>query len=371
MKLIEEGKFGLFGTVCFTSIMITSKIFYTNIGQLVRVTGTAAWQSSFISSLTSMLFFSFMYLLLKRFPGKNIFQITEEVLGRVFGVIFGIVYTTYLIFYAGTTLREFVEMIKAYNLPYTPTSIIILSVLIVVLIISYYGLECLVRVSIIFFIPILIGLIIIFALAVPQYDAMLLRPYLGYGMLTTLKLGFLRSSAYSEIVRLTIIITSLQGLKNFKSAGYISIALSGTIFVFGTMFYVMAFGYYQGSENIAGIFELAKGIYFNRFFQRIESVFIFMWVISSIISIAGAFYVGISCFCKTFKIKNYMPLILPFAILVFDVTMQPKNLAEILEININVTRQYSLFVFYFTPIILLLIAKVLGKKGEKGSEDKR
>jgi spore germination protein (amino acid permease) len=369
--MLQEGRFGLFGAVCLTSIMITSKIFYTNIGQLVNVTGTAAWQSSLISASTAMFFFTFMYLLLKRFPDKNLFEITDLVMGRFIGVCFGIIYTLYLIFYAGTNLREFIEMIKAYNLPYTPTSILIVCVLSVVLIISYYGLECLTKISIIFFIPIMLGLIIIFALAWSEYDYTLLRPYFGYGMMNTLRLGFLRSSGYSEIVRLTIIIASLQNIKNFKRAGYISIVISGAVFVFGTIFYVMTFGYFQGSEDIAGIFELTRGIYFNRFFQRIESLFLFMWVIAAVISIAGAFYISISCFCKTFKINNHKPLLLPFAMLVFIVTMQPKNLAEVLEINIKVTRQYSLFIFYLGPVLILLISIIRGKKGEKCNESNK
>lgn len=368
--MLQEGRFGLFGAVCLTSIMITSKLFYTSEGMILNETGTSAWQSSLISAFTSMLFFTIMYWLIQRYPGKNLFEITELVLGRFIGILFGAVYSLYLIFYAGTNLREFVEMIKAYNLPYTPTSIIIVSVLSVVLIISYYGLECLTRISIIFFIPIILGLVSIFLLAAPQYDITLLRPYWGYGITNTFKIGFLRSSAYSEIVRLAIIIASLQNLKTFRRAGYISIAISGTIFAGGTALYIMAFGYFQGSENIAGIFELARGIYFNRFFQRIESLFLFMWVISSIISISGAFYIGISSFCKTFKINNHHPLLLPFAILVFIVTMQPMNLAEVIEVNLKITRQYSLFVFYFVPLITLLIAAILGKKGAKESESK-
>lgn len=362
-KMNSEGKVGIYEAICFTTLIIVNKVFFTSVSSIIYQTGTAAWYTTIISSLATLVFFMFTYLLLKRFPGKDLTGVFECVIGKIPGKVLTLMICGYLLFNAGSTLREFVEMIRVYNLHYTPISIIMITFLIVSVVISYYGLQTLSRICALCFIPSMIGLALILLLALPTYDINLLKPIGGHGIYSTLYYGITRSSAYLEFMLLSFAIQSINGHKAYKRIGITSILLSGVIFSISFLCYLMIFGYTTGSENISGIFELSRSIYYNRFIQRIESIFIFIWVISSVITTTASYYISLLLYCKAFTIKDHKPLLLPFAALVFIIGILPLSMQEVTQKNISVLRQYSMYIMYIPSILVLILAILFKKKG--------
>lgn len=369
MKVNSEGSIGTFEAVCMVTIVIITKIFYSSVSVVVANTGTAAWYSTIIACLTGMFFFFLIYLLMKRFPGYNIAEIFETVVGKVLGKILTLIFSMYFIFYIGSVAREFIEMIKVYNLPYTPPSLIMAVFLIVTAILVYYGFEVLARVSVLCFFPFLLGLFLILVLSYKNYDIHMVAPYLGYGITNTLKFAFMRSSTYNEFFILAVVINSLHGVKAYKKAGIVSLVISGICFTSSFLCYLLVFGYNMGKENVSGLFELTRSIAINRFIERLEPIFLFVWVFLSVISVSIVLYIAISLYCKAFKISRHRPLILPFIFLTFMVALIPRNVVELIKINITIIRTYSLFLIYFVPILVLIIALIRGKKGEKPDEE--
>lgn len=368
--MIKEGKFGLLEAICLTTLVIVPKIFFTSTMAITKDLGTAAWYGTLISCITSIIFFMFLYLLMKRFPQKNLVQVFEASLGKILGKTAAIIFCAYFLYYCGVNVREFLEMLKAFILPYTPPSIILFTFLSIVALIAFYGLEAVSRLAYISFLPVMGGLITILVLASTYYHPDLIKPYLGHGLGKTLSIGFLRSSAYSEVVILATIINSIHGLKNLKKAGIISLILSGLTFSLTLFCYIITFGYSVGSENISGVYLMSRLIYFTRFFQRIESVFLFIWVISSLVTISAVFYIALSTYCKTFNISNHRPLIIPFLFLVFMIALIPNNISETIQYHMLLVRQYSGIILYGLPVLALLVSIVLGRKGGKVKHEK-
>ncbi len=360
----SEGTFGTYEAVCLTSILMITKIFYTTIAVIIDTEGTSGWYGTIISCLTSLILFSIIFLLMKRFPNMGLAQIFEAVIGKFAGKVLILLFAAYFIFYASSSLREFIEMIKAYNLPYTPPSILIFGFISVCAIVAYFGLEGIARLSGIFFIPVITAVVLIFVLAGPRYDFDYIKPYFGYGLKNTIISGLLRSSDYDEIIILAFIINSIHGLKTFKKAGYTSIIISGITFSSNILFNILVFTYSGGRENLSSLFELSRAIYFNRFVQRLESIFLFAWVISSLISVSIAFYLSISLYTKAFRIPSHRPLIFPFSFLLFMIALIPKNMSELVQVSIHFIRQYSCFIIYMIPIVILLISAIFRKRGD-------
>ena len=302
---------------------------------------------------------------MKRFPNKELGEIFEIVTGKFLGKVLALVFSGYFVYYAGSSLREFVEMIKAYVLPYTPPSAIIATFLVVVVFFAYVGLEGIARMSYICFVIVIIGIALILILPLPFYKFDNLFPIAGYSLQTTLYAGLLRTSAYSDVIFLAFIINAIHGTKQFKKVGLISLSLSGAIISLTILCSLLAFEYTQARENLSTLFQLSRIIYFNRFFQRVESIFIFIWVVASIVNVALAFYMAASIFCKTFNVPNHRPSLLLFAFCTFTVTLLPESLSEVVEKNVLFLRQYSIFITYLIPLLVLLLALIRGKKGEK------
>lgn len=361
----KEGNIGLYETVCIIMIFLMDKIFYTSTAVLVYNFGTAAWYSTIISCIISITFFMIIYVLMKRFPGYNILKIYEIVMGKFIGKILGVMLSAYFVFYTGSNLREFVDMIKSYNLPRTPPSFIMISVLIITAVIVYLGIEIIGRVCAVIFIPVLLGIVIIFLMASPNYTFSNLAPYFGYGIIDTINGSIMRSSAYSEVIILFIIVNSVHGMDTMKKAGVMSLVFSGIIFSITSMCYLMTFTYAAGSENISGLFELSRSIYFNRFVERVESIFLMTWIIPTILDTAIGFYVSVRAYSQVFDIKDYKPIIIPFFILIFLAAVFPKNFSQLLEVDLIFIREYSFILNYIIPVIVLIIAILLKKDGRR------
>lgn len=361
--MIKEGKFGLSEAVSITTLLMVSKIFYTSPVVTIRLVGTSAWYMTLISCVTATFLFLLVYLLMKRFPGKNLIQIFEEVLGKVLGKIFGVFFSWFILYYSAMNLREFMEILKAYVLPYTAPSLILWSFIAVCMILAYLGLEVIARVAYLSMYPIYIGLILLLFLASNYYNPDQLKPYFGYGLGTAVYHGIFRSSAYAEVMLLALASNSLNNVKELKRAGLISLGITGVTLSICLMLYIMAFGYPAGCENLSGLFQLSRIIYLSRFIQRVESIFLFIWTMCSIVTVCSSFYMSISSYCKTFSIPDQKPIVFTFGILLYTIAIIPKNVAEIIEVHMKIIREYSGIWIFGGPIIVLFLSVILGKKG--------
>lgn len=367
MKSKNE-KFGTHEAIAVVTIAMVAKILYTSTSATIKSTGTAAWYMTIISCIITIIFFILIYKLMERFPGKDIFEIYEAVLGKFLGKLVTIIFSIYLVFYCSSSIREFLEMIKSYTLPNTPPSIIIGTFIFVLALLCYKGIENIVRFSYLIFYPVLLGICLILILAIPYYKPNYIKPYLGYGFQQTAFIGFLRSSAYQEVILLCFIIKSIHGLKNFKKVGFISILMSGVFFAVTILCCVMDFGYGTGQENISGVYQLSRMIYYNRYFQRIESVFLFIWVLAAVQNAAFSLYFSITVYCESFNIKEYKNFIPSFSFLAFMGALIPSNFPEVTDINMVIIRQYGLF-FSFVPAVIVLVISILLKKGGEKNND--
>lgn len=363
----KGGKFSTYEGTLFMTIIIFSKILYTSPAVVVKQVGTACWYSTLISCATAIILFLLVCVLLNRFPGKNLEKIFEAVLGKVLGKICGLLFSLYILFYAASNLREFLDVIKVYNLPDTPPSAIMISFIAVSMLIAYKGIESIVRASSISFYFIIFGLIIILLMASPYYNFDYIKPYFGYGLKKSLYVGLLRSSAYEEVLTLAIVITSLHGVNDCKKIGVTSLILTGIIFSISFICYLAAYQYTMGSENLSGMFQLSRTIYYSRYVQRVESIFLFIWVIASLLTTSTAFYLSIRVYCQSFGIKDHRPLMLPFALLMYATSLQPKNVSELININLLFIRQYSCYLNFGLPILVLIVSLILRKKEGGGN----
>lgn len=362
----SEGRIGLFEAISFVSLITINKVFFTSVGTIIMHTGTAAWYATLISCALTVIVFAFVYLLLKRFPGKDLAAIFECVTGKVIGKALLMAVSAYCIYNAGSTLREFVEMIKVYNLPYTPTSLIISLFLVTSLLISRFGFPAITRLCTIFSIPSLAGLAFILLLSANSFDLNLLNPIGGHGLAATFMHGIKHSSAYNEFILLAFALNALNdGHKDYKKAALTGILLSGAVFSISLFCYLSIYGYVSGSETISGIFELSRSIYFNRYIQRLESIFLFIWVISSVLTTTALYYISMLVYCKAFRIKDHKPVLLPFAILVYIAAILPASVQEVTQKNIIFLRMNSFYIMYLIPLAVLLLSFIRGKKGDK------
>jgi spore germination protein KB len=361
--MIKEGKFGVQEAVCLTTIAISAKVFFSSPAALAGLVGNAGWYSTFLSAAIALIGFLFIYRLLRRFPGKDLAEIFDLSLGRVMGFIFCGVLALYMLFIAVTRLSEFNEVIRVYAFPLSPNWFINGLFILCVFVLSRLGLESIARVSKLLIYALLAGLIIVLALGIQNYNTNNLFPILGYGLDKTIPTGIVRSSVYGEVIILAIFASTFQGAKYIKKEGIISIGLSALIISACLLALLLTFPYFTLQEITTPMYEMATLIDYGQYLQRIEPIFLFLWILSTLISTTVIFYSFVWIYCKMFRIQDKRPVILGGIVTLFAASLMHKDIAAIFS-NVQFTRAYGSLAIFVLPLLALIIA-VLRKKGAK------
>jgi len=365
--MIREGKFGVQEAIWLTTITISAKVFYTSPGLVVSIVGNTGWFMTLISMATATLGFTFTYLLLKRFPGKDIIAIFQETMGGIMGFIFSGILGLYLFFVAASTISEFTEVVKVYVFPLTPSALIIGLFVAGALALCLLGLESLARFAKLSVYTMLFGFVLILLLGIQNYDINRLFPIFGYGAGKVFINGIARSSGYGEVIILAIFATSLQGVHHIKKAGYASLIISGISISTSLLAFSLSFPYYIAQEITAPMYQMATLIDYGRFIQRVEPIFLFIWFLSSFIAVTGVFYCFVSIYCKMFRIQDMRPILMGSIIILFAGAMIQSNIGVTAALNIQNIRQYGWIPPFILPLISLVIG-ILRKRGVKSYE---
>ncbi|MGI6584994.1 MAG: GerAB/ArcD/ProY family transporter [Lutisporaceae bacterium] len=348
---------------------ICNKIFSTTPGYITKVIGNTGWYMTLISCATALVFFGFIYLLLKRFPGRNIIEIYDASLGRVMGFIFSFLLMVSFLLSVGIYTREFTDILKIYALPATPPSVIIGTMIFAAVVAAFLGIETIARVAKLAFYPALVGYFLILIFSLNIFKPTNLLPIFGYGLDKTVITGILRGSAYDEVVILAVFAGSLQGIEHIKKAGFISLLLSGFIISSGLLCFALVFEYRAIQELTIVAYVMTRKIAYGTFFQRMDPIFLLLWIITTSIYISILFYTTVSIYCKIFRLQDAKPVVVPMAVLAVSAAIFPRDFSSVLSVYVQGLRNYGNITFFIMPAIALGIAVIRNKKGESKCAD--
>ncbi len=361
--MIQEGKIGVREAVWLVTLAISAKVFFASPSMLVGLVGNTGWYMTLISALTALIGFMFIYLLLKRFPGKDIMEIFDITLGRFLGFTFSGILAFYLLFKAVTRVAEFNEVIKVYVFPLSPNWLIIGIYVVCVFTLCTLGLESIARFAKLLVYFMLAGFLAVLILNSQNYNPNYLYPILGYGLDKTLLHGVVRSSVYGEVILLAVFAQSLQGLKHIKKEGVIGILLSAVLISLSLLSYILTFPYYTARDITAPMYEMATLIDYGRFLQRVEPIFLFIWITGTLISTTIVVYSFIWIYCRIFRIQDKKPICIVGCILLYAVALMHKDLETILD-YVKWNRDYGAIIIFILPLVSLTAA-LIRKKGAK------
>ncbi|MCX8130182.1 MAG: spore germination protein [Clostridia bacterium] len=359
--------FGRWEAVAILVNLIITQIVLGFPRSMVETAGTAGWMVPVYVTAIALISFAIISKLYSRFEGKDLIDIAEETGGNILRIIIGLIFASYIAFAITVVLREFCEDMKIVALPVSPISFVTLFFVTGMIAAAYLGIEPIVRFSSII-IPVIIGGLLIILIGVaPAFDILNLTPVLGTGPVDIFGKGFLKLSIFSAVSLIFFIAPFIKTKKNFRSVGYITIIISGILFLITTVVYILVYPFPIGVERFLPIYQLARLINYGRFFQRIESVFVLIWATSAFIYLGMGFFLILHILRKTFKLEYYKPLIIPMAILVFTCSLLPPNLMTALELEHAYFRNYIWIVTFAIPILLLYSAGLV-KKSRKRKE---
>ncbi len=361
-------KFGKWEAVALLINSICTKIFLNYARVSVENAGTAGWILSIYISLVTLIVFTLLIRLYKRFEGKDILEVAEMGGGKILKILTGLIIAGVLFYLTVITIREFSEDMKVISLPTSPLSYVMIFFIVGVIIGSFLGLESIVRYHAILVPVIATAYILILIGAIKLMDISNVYPILGTGAYDIFGKGFFRVSVFGELLLLFLIIPYIGSYKNAKRIGYTAIGFSSVFFILGSLAYILSFPYPSNMEPFLPMYQLARLITYGRFFQRIESIFVFIWATAALMNLTVNFYFMVYVLSRIFDMKYIRPLIMPCAILVFSTAFVPQSLISVLNIETNIFNKI-IWVISFGYTGLLLIFANLRERAKRRTKN--
>ena len=304
--------------------------------------------------------------LYKKFPGLDLLDISKFLGGNVLKNIVGVLFIAYFIISSSMMLRNFCEGLVVVYYPLTNYILIILMFIISIGLVNRLSFNATLNTASIIFPLVLISVVLLFCGNLDNFSFRRIYPILGDGFYNTFILGLRNIGAFGGICYLYFLPPMLKEPEKFKKIAVISVIFTG-IFIFlcvATLLFM--FSFFITTDEIMPLFSAARHIEFSSFFQRFESIFLLIWIISF------CCYLSITCkfsthiFNKMFNLSDMRPVLNIFAILIFGISLLPKNYAISNLFETNIYRYLRIAIGFILGIIILILANLKKKKvGEK------
>ncbi|MBE3581237.1 MAG: endospore germination permease [Thermoanaerobacteraceae bacterium] len=295
------------------SVLPTAILFLPSL--LVSRAQQDAWISVIVATLLTVPLAVLIGWLLGRFPGKTLFQASEAILGKILGKAFTLLYVLAFVQLNAIILREFGEFLVAAVMPETPLIVFTATLAALAIYASRNGIEVIAR-STQFILPLMVSFfVIVLVLAAPKMSLRNLFPLFEGGIRPILGGAIITWGFTGEIIVMAIIggfIHPPQGVKRSLFLGLAGIPVFLTLAVIGGL---LVFGAFEAGRLTFLAFSLARVISIGNFLERIEVLFMAIWVGGVFIKVTLNLYIAALGLATAANLTEYRPLCAPLAAL--------------------------------------------------------
>lgn len=361
MKHYQPGKMGVADVVGLTFIFSFPVVFLTTPALLVNNSAGLAWLDALLNGLSAMAMLITLIYVYWHVPG-DMYAVCEQLLGCWLARIIMIYYSIAFFSHYVLVLRQYAENTLLTALPYSEFSIIIAAYALVIGVLVYIGVEGISRVSYLFLPFIIVALLFVVALLIPFYNVNRLAPFAGMGVSNSLYNGLASAGVNIGVMVVAILAPSFQNTRTMFAGALFGLGMSSFLRSLAVMVYVMVFGVTVGREKILPFFEMARTAYLSRYVQRIESLFIVLWVISGVLALAIDLFAGLYCLTRLTNMPALRPLIPIVTLTLAEIAMVPPDIYTAIYLFQLLIPFYNIGI-YIIPVILLA-ALLIKRKGK-------
>lgn len=310
-----------------------------------------------------------IYKLLKNFPSMDIIDISELIGGKVFKNLIGIIFIIYFILSASLMLRNFCESIQILYFPMTDITFIMSLIVISICIANRLNSNATIKTNVIILPIALIGVLFLFFTNINRFVPQRIFPIFGESAFNTFILGLTNLASFGGIAYIYFLPPLLKDNTKFKKITLISITATAIYLIFTIATLLFIFTFFTNVSEISPLYTATRYIEFGSFFQRLESVFLLIWILvfACYLSIVLKFSIGI--FQKITNISNKKALIDVFGILMLSIALIPKNIAISQSFESKIYPYLMIGIVIVLGLGILIFANIAKKKQIQNSNN--
>lgn len=319
-------------------------------------------------TILALIFVYFVCYILKKFPGMDILDISEYLGGKILKNIVGFIFIFYFVISACIFLRNFAECLEIVYYPSTDILFIILFFIISILVTSKLNFNASLRANIIIIPIVLLSIVFLFFANMQYCTPQRIFPLLGNGFYSTFVSGITNIYAFSGIVLIYYLPPLLKSPEKLTKISIIGTIISAFYLLFVVSLILFMFPVFVDLDEVLPLYTIATYVEFGSFFQRLESIFLLIWLISFVCYLSIIANFSFSILKKITSIKDVKPIISPFAIIALGITLLPKNYSFSKLYESEIYPYIMIGIVFFISFILLLLALYKKRKEKKLNE---
>lgn len=336
-------------------IMITINQIILNLpNNIINNTGSSAWINVIYITIIALIFCFLICKLFKPFATDDIVDISNYLGGKYLKIIIGILYIAFFLFVSGIVLRYLSNSLKLIYFEKTPIVFLLILFLLPVVIAGRFGIKSVSKVNLMIMPALLLSMLIILFSTAKDFIPERIFPIMGFGADKTFVSGISNIFAFSGFAYIYFLTPILKNPEEFKKIAFSSIIISAIYLFLSVICLLMMFPFITSTDELFSMYLLTRMVEFGRFFQRVDAIFIFIWILSTLSFLTFSSVIITSIFKKLTGIKTKREMIYSTAVIIFCIALSIKNIAHIKYLQDNILKYgIVILVFIITPIILI------------------
>lgn len=342
------------------ALTIMGTYFLTVPRTMAGYAGSAGWIGPLVGFIPGVIIAGILILLHRRFPTRDFIGISEIVLGKVLGKIWSLAFFIYTLSIF-IIIREFSTTILTPFLPESPIGPVLIIMTFLLTYLAYSGIESIARTAQVFLPVIAVSLLFILITSISSGDLGRIQPWLGKGLGGIGMAGLNAGGVIGQLVVFTVILSSLRRVKDdVKALGW-GLVLGIIPLTLITMGGISLYGYEGVTRLSFPAISIARTIKIGNYFERLEAIFIIIWFILAMLKIGLIVFASTKTLAGILELKYYQPLVLPTAIFLMLLALQPETDYDALRF-IDYFTTYSFPIAFALPGLLLAVAVLRNKR---------
>lgn len=364
----QPGRMGIAEGLAIVFIASQVPIFLAAGSELITKATTASWMVPLINGVVGFIVTYLLLFVLQSTDG-DLYMAAENLLGKLAVRLIAIYYAGVYLFEAAILLDQFVDDIMVTALPKVDNFLIVGWFTLMVAAVLLTGIEPIARAGYAYLPVATLGMLTILALLMPKYEPLYLTPWNGPGLATVLATSLTTTGANIVIIVPFFLARSFQNARTIKCSILYGLGLSAAIKSLVIGVYLAVVGPGSGQDYIMPFYELARLVSISRFVQRIEAIFILLWIVMGILAIAIYIYAMLYIFGRLFNLPAIRPLVGSIMVVVAALPILTRDhVSSIILYRSAQTTVYNVGVLVI-PLVLFLAAVVRNRRRNTCSND--
>lgn len=347
-------KIGKIEAICAICIIMVNRIILNLPYAIVKNTGVGSPINLIYIGILGFLFILLINKLFEKFPNTDIIDLSEYFGGKVLKLLVSIVFIAFFFITLFMTLADFTNLLQIIYFNNSPAIFILLFFVIAMLVSNLIGFRAIIK-TICLIVPFtIISILLSFFAISDEFSIFKLTPVLGDGVYSVFVDGLSNLFAFSIINFFFFLKPLLKNSYDFSKITKYSFLISWVLLFLTIISLLFVFPMSNDSSNINYLYLLARKISLGDFLQKIDALFILLWILSIFSYLSVITFLINSILKKVTHASdgNMFSYFICSALL--GICLYPFNISELKFIQTTIYKYFVLILFGLSFLILLL-----------------